>query len=416
MNKYIDNRGELLFPFKNNNIIGDIKQCTVSKNKKYVLRGFHKNNFDKLITCIQGKMLDIIINLDETSVDYLRPQYYNLDPNTEHAQIFVPRNHLHGFLALNDNTIVLYHFNGEFSNDETTHIHYLDPLININLPINNPIISEKDNIKNFIKPVDYIIIGSTGYLGNHIFSILKKQNKNVIAITTRLQEIERIKEQLLLYKPKYVINAAGLTGSPNIDWCDDNKEKTIETNITYQLTLCHICKELNIHLTIFGSGGIFKNNKIYTENDRGDYFDKFYSEARIYLENICKNYNNVLYLRINYPISSCNNKKNLLIKLSKYTSIANSNLSITCVDSLFPLLSEIIENKEIGIFNFVNPGVANLVQIKKMYNKSKKITDKFNIIEDNTRVCPVLNTTRIEKYNVVDIQNAIIKNSIIIYE
>ena len=111
-------------------------------------------------------------------------------------------------------------------------------------------------------------------------------------------------------------------------------------------------------------------------------------------------------MRINYPISSCNNKKNLLIKLSKYTSIANSNLSITCVDSLFPLLSEIIENKEIGIFNFVNPGVANLVQIKKMYNKSKKITDKFNIIEDNDKSCPILDTTRIEKYNVVDIQNA----------
>ena len=237
---------------------------------------------------------------------------------------------------------------------------------------------------------------------------LKKQMKMVMKISTRLEDIEGLKKQLTLFNPKYVINAAGLTGSPNIDWCDDNKEKTIETNITYQLTLCHICKELNIHLTIFGSGGIFKNNKIYTENDRGDYFDKFYSQARIYLENICKNYNNVLYLRINYPISSCNNKKNLLIKLAKYTSIANYNLSITCVDSLFPLLSEIIENNEIGIFNFVNPGVANLVQIKKMYNKSKNITDKFNVIEDNTRVCPVLNTTRIEKYNVVDIQNAII--------
>jgi 3,5-epimerase/4-reductase len=407
MNKYIDNRGELLFLFKNN-IIGDIKQCTVSKNKKHVFRGFHKNNFDKLITCIHGKMLDIIINLDETSVDYLKPQYYNLDPNTEHSQIFVPRNHLHGFLTLEEDTILIYHFNGMFSDGETKHIHYMDPTLNIALPISNPIISEKDNIKNFIRQVDYIIIGGTGYLGNHIYMTLKKQMKMVMKISTRLEDIEGLKKQLTLFNPKYVINAAGLTGSPNIDWCDDNKEKTIETNITYQLTLCHICKELNIHLTIFGSGGIFKNNKIYTENDRGDYFDKFYSEARIYLENICKNYNNVLYLRINYPISSCNNKKNLLIKLSKYTSIANYNLSITCVDSLFPLLSEIIENKEIGIFNLVNPGVANLVQIKKMYNKSKKITDKFNVIEDNTRVCPVLNTTRIEKYNVVDIQNAII--------
>ena len=36
-------------------------------------------------------------------------------------------------------------------------------------------------------------------------------------------DINGIKTQLFLYKPKFVINAAGLTGSPNIDWCDDNK-------------------------------------------------------------------------------------------------------------------------------------------------------------------------------------------------
>ena len=409
MNKYVDNRGELLFPFKNNNIIGDIKQCTVSKNKKHVFRGFHKNNFDKLVTCIQGKMLDIIINLDEMSTDYLKPQYYNLDPNTEHSQIFVPRNHLHGFLTLEEDTILIYHFNGMFADGETKHIHYTDPTLNIALPISNPIISEKDNIKNFIRQVDYIIIGGTGYLGNHIFMTLKKQMKMVLKISTRLENIEDLKKQLTLFKPKYVINAAGLTGLPNIDWCDDNKQKTIETNITYQLTLCHICKELNIHLTIFGSGGIFKNNKIYTENDRGDYFDKFYSEARIYLENICKHYDNVLYLRINYPLSNCTNKKNLLVKVLGFKSVTNKPMSITCVDTLFPILTQIIENGEIGIMNFVNPGTTTLLKLKKAYNDSCGDTKQIVINNNPNRSCPILDSTKIEKYNPISIEESIVE-------
>ena len=407
---FSDNRGELLFPFKNNNIIGDIKQCTVSKNKKHVFRGFHKNNFDKLVTCIQGRILDIILNLDENAEDYLKPKYYNLDSNTEQNQILVPRNYAHGFLALNDNTIVLYHFNGEFSNDETTHIHYLDPLININLPINNPIISEKDNIKNFIRQVDYIIIGGTGYLGNHIFMTLKKQMKNVMKISTRLEDIEGLKKQLTLFKPKYVINAAGLTGSPNIDWCDNNKEKTIETNITYQLTLCHICKELNIHLTIFGSGGIFKGNVMRKEEDQGDFADKFYSEARIYLENICKHYDNVLYLRINYPLSSCTNKKNLLVKVLGFKSVTNKPMSITCVDTLFPILTQIIENGEIGIMNFVNPGTTTLLKLKKaLFVGGSGDTKKIVINNNPNRSCPILDSTKIEKYNPISIEESIQK-------
>jgi dTDP-4-dehydrorhamnose reductase len=262
---------------------------------------------------------------------------------------------------------------------------------------------------NKIKQVDYLIIGRTGYLGNHIYLELIKQNKKVNYIDNRLHDINGIKTQLFLYKPKFVINAAGLTGSPNIDWCDDNKELTIETNVTYQLTLCHICRELNIHLTIFGSGGIFNSQGIKTETDQGDFFGKFYSSARIYLENMVRNYKNILYLRINYPLSSCNNEKNLLTKLSKFKSIANINLSITCIDSLFPLLPEIIEKNQLGVLNFVNPGIANLVEIKKLYNKSKNIEEEFDIIEDNNRSCPILDTSIIENYKPDNIYEALIK-------
>lgn len=54
---------------------------------------------------------------------------------------------------------------------------------------------------------------------------------------------------------------------------------------------------------------------------------------------------------------------------------------------------------EVGILNFVNPGIINLVDIKRKYNKINNITDKFEIIENSDKSIPILDTSLIEKYN-----------------
>ena len=130
INSYTDNRGELLFPIKNHDFVS--VECSVSKNKKNVFRGLHANKFSKLVTCIQGAILDIIVNLDNTSDNYLIPKYFNLSSENKN-QLLVPPNYAHGFLTLEEDTIVIYHFSDIFIPEETIHINYQDPYINIQL-------------------------------------------------------------------------------------------------------------------------------------------------------------------------------------------------------------------------------------------------------------------------------------------
>jgi len=403
--KFDDSRGRLFFPVKHNNY--NFTECTVSVSKKNVFRGIHVNNFDKLVTCVNGRILDIIINLNEKENDYLVPQYYELNPETELFEIFIKKNYGHAFLSLEENSVLVYHFNGSYTNDDTKHIHYLDPFINIKIPINNPTLSEKDNLKNFIKPIDYVVFGSTGFLGSNIIRHLEIEKKNFIKCALRLHETEQISNYFDIYKPKYVINCAGITGTPNIFWCDDHRVETIENNITYQLTMAKICKDKNIHLTIFSSGGIFKNDKFYTENDEGNFKNNFYSEARIYLENIVKNYDNVLYLRINYPLSYAKSNKNLLTKILTYENIEDVELTLTYIDNLFPILFKMIENNEKGICNFVNPGVIKLSDILNLYNTFKKHNFKITKLNSGDRSLSLLETDKLNLYNPISIFDAI---------
>jgi dTDP-4-dehydrorhamnose 3,5-epimerase-like enzyme/dTDP-4-dehydrorhamnose reductase len=408
MSKFNDKRGTLIFPIKNNSFIS--KETTVSINNKNVFRGIHMNLFNKLVTCISGKILDIIINFNKEEEDYLIPKYYTLDPTTDFFQILVPKNHGHAFFSLEDNSILVYNFDETFDEKKTTHYHYLDPYLNIKLPIENPIISDKDNVKNFTKPIDYLIFGSKGFLGSNIVELLQKENKHFITTNLRLHQLEEIKHLLDIYKPKYIINCAGITGSPNIFWCDKHKEETIENNITYQLTLAEICKEKNIHLTIFGSGGIFKEDRIYSEKEEGNFKENFYGECRINLESIIKNYENVLYLRVNYPICSKKSTKNLLTKLISYNTIEANEFSITYVDNLFPILFKMIENNEVGICNFTNPGTINIIEIMNIYKKKNKEHNFEILVVDNTnnkRSFAKLFPQKLLKYNPLSIEEAI---------
>lgn len=421
---YIDNRGKLIFPIKYANF--NVKESTVSINNKNVFRGIHIEQFEKLVTCIQGKILDIIINFNKDEEDYLKPKYILLDANDEkNNQILVKKNYGHAFLSMEDNSIVLYHFSDIYDAKKTITINYKDELLNIKLPIseNNIIISEKDKNGIFISlyekiepnDIDYIIYGGKGFIGSVIVEELKSKKKNFYVSDLRLEDYANIENEIDKLKPKYIINSAGITGNPNISWCETNKEKTIETNIIYQLTLAKLCNDRGIHLTIVGSGAIFDDKKYYSEEEEGNFFGNFYGICRIYLENIVKCYKNVLYLRIIYPFSKYKSNKNLITKLLTYKYIEKKQLCMTYIDELIPYMLDMIEKKEIGICNMINHGSIDLTYILEVYNKYKihlyTVTESIDKSKSNS----LLSIGKLNNYNVMHIKDAIddcIKNYI----
>jgi hypothetical protein len=75
-----------------------------------------------------------------------------------------------------------------------------------------------------------------------MISLLKKSGKEFFLADARCENRESVKSELLKYKPTHVLNAAGVTGSPNVDWCEFNQEATLRSNVLGSMTVS--CLEL----------------------------------------------------------------------------------------------------------------------------------------------------------------------------
>jgi 3,5-epimerase/4-reductase len=279
---------------------------------------------------------------------------------------------------------MFYQIEGIYNQQNEINYNYLCPFINLDIPFeNNYILSEQDKKAAFFKKVDYVLLGSTGYLGGKIEEELKKQNKNYIVLNTRLENTDLLKKQLDFYKPKYLISAAGISGKPSTSWCESNKIQTLNTNITYQLTLANICKSLNIHLTILVTGNIYKYDKdrLFKEEDEANNESNYYYKCRLLLEKCLSCYDNILLLRISYPVSLDDHPKCLISKLkNRLDSIDNIKINITVIPELFKNIPSIIEKNHTGLLNFVNKGHIYLHELLKILNIENY---KNNYNEDN---------------------------------
>lgn len=394
-----DLRGQL--QFIPTNFSNNIKQQFVSTNKKNVIRGIHTSPYGKHITCIKGSFIDYVINYE--SMTYKK--YFLNKENLN--KLYIPPNHGHLFISLEDDSMMLYQLEGIFNPMYERNYHYLCPTINLDIPFNNNyILSETDNNNPLYKNIDYILMGSNGFLGSETEKILRDQNKSYINIYTRLENTELLKKQFMLYKPKYVICSAGISGKPTIAWCEDNKIETLKNNLTYQLTLADLCTKINAHLTIYVSGSMYKNSiEPNGEYIKPDNDTTYYTRCRILLEEALQCYNNVLLLRIQYPISFNDNPKCFLNKMkNRLQNINDISVNLTIIPDLFKNIPYMIENGCVGIYNFVNNGSIKLPKLLSLCN----IKD-FNIIYDTTYQLGLLDSTKLKnKVPIMNVEDAII--------
>jgi len=451
------------------------KQFSISRSHKDVLRGLHCSFFGKFVSCFEGAIWDCFVDLRPDSPTF-KQWCARLLSEENGCQMYVPPRCAHGFLALRDNSKILYMQEDSFTPERDVCIHPLDEEIGIEWPKPEKeyIMSNKDKnaptlkeilprLLSEVEPekagstVDYVVMGSQGFLGESILRILKDQKKSYAIMPDSVQMSDRktITEFVKRWNPKYLICDAGdpsfkaasssssSSSSQRAGAAEDQednkryKAKAIDINVTGQLNVAEICRELGIHCTLFehttagcsystpaikrtttsssksSSSSSLPSSLIapclrkedeegeeegYTKNDLLDLNGAHHLNKRmsIALELLMSQFSNVLLLRIALPIDSFGHSSSFQSYLLSQNSNAGSEegekseepeststgiscipTSYTIVNSLFPLIPQMAAEGVTGIYNFANPGVTTDKYILKMYQKHVDSTCKW---------------------------------------
>lgn len=243
--------------------------------------------------------------------------------------------------------------------------------------------------------VTYLVYGGkTGWIGQKLVTILKNLGHDVHCATARLEQREAIEKEIKRIHPDAIINTAGITGRPNVNWCETHQQETIRANVLGLLNLADTAYQQDIHITNIGTGCIYQYDEkhpIYsgigfTEEETPNFAGSFYSHTKIMVEELLKSYPNVLYLRLRMPISEDFSPRSFIGKIIQYPKLINIPNTMSVLEDLLPIIPIMVERQLTGIYNFVNPGAISHNQIMDLYIKyidPSHHYENFSIEEQN---------------------------------
>ncbi len=135
-------------------------QDNMSQSQYGVVRGLHFQKGEaaqaKLVQCIEGKVLDVAVDLRKGSRTF--GQWYAVELSADnHRQFFIPRGFAHGFSVLSEKALFSYKCDNLYCPQAEGGILLTDADLNIDwrVPVEKMILSEKDkrhpSFKQFCK-------------------------------------------------------------------------------------------------------------------------------------------------------------------------------------------------------------------------------------------------------------------------
>lgn len=155
--KYFDSRGYFQEIVLSKKIKIPIVFTAFAESKKNVIRGLHfqrKNKQTKIIHVIEGKILDVVVNLKKNSKYFGKVYKYILRKGDT---LVIPNFFAHGYECLSKKCSILYHLDNYRNLSNEDGINLNDENLKIKWFTKKPIISKRDRfsgtLKDFIKKV-----------------------------------------------------------------------------------------------------------------------------------------------------------------------------------------------------------------------------------------------------------------------
>jgi dTDP-4-dehydrorhamnose 3,5-epimerase len=159
-NVFNDQRGYFFETYNQNRyqeagIKSNFVQDNLSFSKKGTLRGMHyqhPHDQAKLVQVIQGEVFDVVVDIRRESPTFGKWIGQNISDENK-QQIFVPEGFAHGFCVLSETALFHYKCSDFYAPECEGGIHWSDPDVAIDWPLDSPMVSEKDGAFSRLKDI-----------------------------------------------------------------------------------------------------------------------------------------------------------------------------------------------------------------------------------------------------------------------
>lgn len=230
-----------------------------------------------------------------------------------------------------------------------------------------------------------IVVFGPGFLGQRLARELPNAVLSRADITDRSAVVAALRET----GATSVVNAAGKTGRPNVDWCESHQAETYRSNVVGALNLADACAETGAYLLHLASGCIFYGPSPspggWLEDDYANP-SAFYSRTKYAADLVLSRLPNVGIARLRMPIDEVPGVRNLITKLSRYPEVIDVENSVTIVSDLVHVIGRLVEARAAGIFHVVNPGAMRHRDLLALYREIVDPTHRCTLIEEKDLV------------------------------
>jgi dTDP-4-dehydrorhamnose reductase len=249
-----------------------------------------------------------------------------------------------------------------------------------------------------------LLLGSTGYVGSAFAAELQRRNLPFYSLSRKELDYTRFEllwNHLKANRPSFVINAAGFTGRPNVDACENARAETLLGNTNFPQSLAQACLVTNTAYGHVSSGCIYTGAKVvrsgqmqiepdmtrpelrslidqeavssnfglkpsailgFSESDTPNFSFRsppcsFYSGTKALGEEVMAGVGQGYLWRLRIPFDQFDNPRNYLSKVQNYAKVYDNVNSISHrFDFVNACLDLWLARAPFGIYNVINPG------------------------------------------------------------
>ncbi len=267
-----------------------------------------------------------------------------------------------------------------------------------------------------------LLLGATGYIGQAFAAELKRRGRPFRALSRSELDYTRFDPLLAWlreHRPEFVVNAAGYTGKPNVDACEEHKADTLQGNTLLPLTLAQACSAAGIPWGHVSSGciyagahvtrdGVMTTEKDLTRPDLKELVEKtpssitgfreddapnfsfrqppcsFYSGTKALGEEAMMGIGRSYIWRLRIPFDEFDGARNYLSKVQRYAKVYDNVNSVSHrADFVRACLDLWDVRAPFGIYNVTNPGFTTTRKVITLIERILKPAKKFEFWEND---------------------------------